>query len=336
MVALIDREHESYKIFIEKAIKNVEIFRCDAQMIYSRYSPSRRLLIKNLTSNNLDPYDVLAAWSDDVEPTLGKLEASRSSLAFNKSISKYLQTSEKTTQQTIDQIIDRRIDEVSQQFINRFESINSRAAVSELIYRPIKEINVIKQQYIQVSLVDLVAKEYGIKFVDPHSSLFRRLSSMFKIRRERKLLNRRDKKRLNAISLRLEEIKQADDGLIGEVLNRKIDLISILASRTNFEKRIEKLSIDEAIDAATRLEIFYEETRNIRHEIMNSIAGSAELSLESVHTATKLTDKLLLRIFDLTNTQKNNLLMQTKEYRELSEEHERIIQSRKERQAVIG
>ena len=158
---------------------------------------------------------------------------------------------------------------------------------------------------------------------------------MLKVRRERKRRNKREQKRIHEIDARIQEIEKNDSKLIGGIMSLRVDLMSILAARTSFEKRLSKLAKDEAIDAAARLEIFNDETRKIRHSIISEIPGSAEMSLESVYAATKVTDELLLRIFDLTNTQKNNLLLQTKEHRELREERDKIIQSQKERLAVI-
>lgn len=335
MTNLVDREHDLVKDYTEKAIKNAEIFRSESQMFHGRFTRARRKQIKRIESTSLSSYDLLMAWQDQLAPDLQKLEESRNSNAFNKSVAKHLQVQGAATQDVVDQIIRQRREQLNSKFLDQFKKRSTKKIVKELIEKPFKEIQALKDQYIHVTLTRMVAKEHGINIVDPHSSLLGKISSVIRVRRERKKRNKREQKRIHEIDARIQEIEKNDSNLIGGIMSLRVDLMSILAARTSFEKRLSKLAKDEAIDAAARLEIFNDETRKIRYSIISDIPGSAEMSLESVYAATKITDELLLRIFDLTNTQKNNLLLQTKEHRELREERDKIIQSQKERLAVI-
>lgn len=335
MADMTEREHQLLREYTEKSLKNVEAFRQELQMYLRRFTPERRKLVKRLRSGRLSSYEVLIAWQENLAPVLEKLEDTRNSDAFAKTITKYLYI-EKGAQEVIDTVVSVREDQLKLDFINRSDGFSQRQAVSELVDRPLREVQAIIGQYINVTIASVVAKEQGVTVIDPHSSLLKKLRSFMKIRSERKRTIRRENKRLHDIESRLAEIEQQDGGMVGHIKQMGIDLVTTLAAKASYEKRLKELSKDDVVEAATRLEIFNEETRQIRHDIMNNISGSVEMSLESVHSATKTTDKLLLKIFDLTNTQKNNLLLLTKEHRELSSERDKILLSQKERLEVQG
>lgn len=333
MVNMTEQEHQLYKEYQEKAVSNVEVFRNEARVLFRRYNKDRRKFIKQLSSQGGSAYDVLITWRDELSPILTKLDQARDSKPFRSSIIKYLEVPEGDSQNAVDHIVNLRKEQIHDQFVKVFSKVLPEKTASELLSKDSREIVAMTDQYVRATLIQMVAKEQGVVFMDPHSSLFKRLRTAGKIRRERKRLNLRDKKRLAEIAARIEEIETQDNRLVGDIMKLQIDLVPTLAARANYEKRVAKMTKEDMVDAAARLEIFNDETRQIRSDIVEKIPGSLGMSLESVYSATKMTDKLLLRIFDLTNTQKNNLLISTKEHRELKQERDRIVTAQKERLA---
>lgn len=78
-------------------------------------------------------------------------------------------------------------------------------------------------------------------------------------------------------------------------------------------------------NAVKRLEIFDQITVGFKNkQLENNVINSNKINLELTRTKIKEIDTLLLRIFDLSNIQKNQLLSQVKEYRDLFKEQNSI------------
>ena len=85
------------------------------------------------------------------------------------------------------------------------------------------------------------------------------------------------------------------------------------------------MSKDDETNAIKRLSIFDSETQQFKNEqIYKLLTRSDRMNLEATRLISKEIDTLLLRIFDLSNIQKNQLLMYSKEYRELIQEQATI------------
>ena len=101
----------------------------------------------------------------------------------------------------------------------------------------------------------------------------------------------------------------------------------VLGLRNQYEKKINELSKSDQKNAVKRLAVFDKETAKFREEQIKKIAlSSDQAGLEITRKITKDVDSLLLRIFDLSNIQKNQLVIQMKEFRELSSEKATILE----------
>ena len=131
---------------------------------------------------------------------------------------------------------------------------------------------------------------------------------------------------MNFIYSRLEELSKINNNLIEDILDKKWDLMIVLGLRNNYEKKIAKINDDQPDSATKRLAIFHNETKKFKEEEldkMEMLPGQSSIDLARV--ASEEADNLLMRIFNLTNIQKNQLVLQMKEHRELNKERKEII-----------
>ena len=328
---IYDRERDLIEQFSQKANSNREAFRNEARSYLKDLTPYKRKFIKSLRSKDTQPYDILTAWRDEIVPSIDSLNQSRQSKVFYKSVAKHLYVSDSMSQMTVDDIVQHQIDRVEEEFVQQFDRRSVRYAVRRMLRMPTQEVEAIRSQYIMAKLASKVASESNIQLVDPHSSALNKLLARAAVRRERRRSLRSDARRLKQIARRLHEIQLIDSGIVGDIIRQEIDLMSVLAARASYEKRLSNMSKDDAMDVATLQEIFYDETSQIRRKAIAKISGSSEMGLESIQDRTLATEQLIRRIFDLPITRKNKLLVLTKEHRELRQEHDDILRAQKNR-----
>jgi hypothetical protein len=244
------------------------------------------------------------------------------------------------TQASIHNVINLRESEVITKFSNQLYGLarkkdihrKQRARIKELLLLFQQEIFDLKDHYINYMLYKHIAEQNNITVVDPHASLRKRMKYSRQVRRERKNIARFEKERLAFIDGRMIELRNVDKGILADIFDKGIDLVVVIGIRNQYEKRVAKLSTTDVKSVAKRLAIFDAETQEFRNKYTDKLANtSANTSLELARTITKSIDGLLLHIFDLNLTQKNQLLLYTKEYRELAQEQATILHTIKTR-----
>ena len=107
-------------------------------------------------------------------------------------------------------------------------------------------------------------------------------------------------------------------------MKKEWDLVTIISMRNQYDKRIGAMAKKDRSSALKRLAVFEKVTQQFRNDYIEQ-ATSAKMSLELTRQLSEEVDALLLRIFDLSTVQKNQLLVQSKEYRELIVESKNIV-----------
>jgi hypothetical protein len=337
-----DHEQSKRQQIINTVLTSVENFRIDATKSYSNLSNSERLLLESIETDNIDSYSVLSAWQQDLRPIQRILHEKRSDDAFAKLLVKNILLTTDETQPKIDQIITRRETEVLHNFTNNiYTKINGKKKIiyteqiqhaNKLLSKPESEINQIRNHQIDYMLYKEIANQNNITVVDSHTSFFRRLKANARIKSERKKTIKSENERLLFIDNRLESLSAINGGLIVEVFKKKWDLITIFSLRNQYDKKINKLSDNDANNAIKKLAIFDAETQKFKNEQTEKLSiNSDQVNLETTRFMTKDIDNLILRIFDLTTIQKNQLLLYSKEYRQLIQEKTDIINLQNDR-----
>ena len=336
-----NREQSIRQRINDLVLTDVEIFRAEANRAYSEFNIKERRLLENITTKDTTSYGVLAAWQDKILPILNDLTDKQTDKTFYKFIAKNLVMDETKSQNKANQIIKDRKNEIISNFVFEIFPIQKgskdickqqRERTLKLLSQPIKEIDRIKNHLINYMICQEIADQNKITIADTYDSFFKRKKAKSRIRSERKKAIKSENLRLEYIKKRFKSLSARNNGLIDKIANKKWDLMIILALRNQYEKSIGKLSKTDEKNALKRLEIFDKETKDFKKEqIERLVIDSDQANLETTRTLIKDTDELLLQIFDLTTIQKNQLVLNVKEYRELTEEKAAILQTRSNR-----
>ncbi|RYX79457.1 hypothetical protein EON76_01930 [bacterium] len=136
--------------------------------------------------------------------------------------------------------------------------------------------------------------------------------------------HRQNSMRLVEITQRMHELEQSNGGLTTKVVHADWNLIEVIALRHTYEKKLQALSLEKAVDSKHRLKLFDTVTGSFKKSHTKQIA---DLNLSAARRATQAVDSLLLQIFDLNQAAKNKLIIDVKEYRELSAEAKKLRRS---------
>ncbi|MFZ2545030.1 MAG: hypothetical protein WAW80_03565 [Candidatus Saccharimonadales bacterium] len=314
---------------IDLALTDRETFRTQATTALRRLGRDDRKLLKGVASKEIAVYDILSAWHDTLQPLLEQLESKRTDHVFRTSIKKLLILEEKTLDTKINELIDSRISEARVSFIDKIYSTNSdmRYNAMLLLQHPKYELDELLSRFTEYILYRKIAVDNNITLVDAHSWLIRRILNGIKVKRERNTALRNHQERLAYIDKRINELLSQNDGLLDAILKREWDLITIISIRNQYDKRINTLSKKDSASALKRLTLFEELTRKFRDDYVENVV-TAKTSLQTTRRLKEEVDTLLLKIFDLSTIQKNQLLIQSKEYRELAIERQSLLQTK--------
>ena len=339
-----DREQAKRHHIADLILTDVELFRTEASQIYGNFKPAERSLLDGLVGNDIDSYNVLATWHDELLPLNRSLQDKRTDRTFLKIISKNLMLDDSQAQLKIENIIDQRQAEALNDFIYKVYPINpkrhrdvykkQRKQARALLAKANSEIEQIRNHQIDYMLYVVAANKNSITVIDPHESKSSRRRDLKQIELERKNILAIENERLRFIGNRLIALSAMNGGILVDIFDKKWDLMTVLALRNQYEKLIGKLSESEANDAIKRLEIFDKVTKDFKSEQAAKLTlDSHQTSLTAARTIIKKIDSLLLSIFDLTVIQKNQLVLNTKEYRELKQEQAEILKAQNNRSA---
>lgn len=114
--------------------------------------------------------------------------------------------------------------------------------------------------------------------------------------------------------------------MIPSIIKNNWELIEVIGLRNSYDKKVSQLPKTQISNAIKRLEIFDQITVDFKKkQLENNKIDSNKINLESTRSRIKEIDTLLLRIFDLSNIQKNQLILLMKEYRDLLDERTKIF-----------
>jgi len=327
-------------------LTNTEDFRAETSKIYRDFTTDERLIIDNLSGNGIDGAKVLNLWQEELLPLIQTLQNKPADKSFRGTIAKNLFLDDDEAEGIINSLAAKRRGELLNDFafklypkkigIHKDVYKKQRQTTVALLTKPQAEIEQIKNHMANFNLYASLADEYHITILDPHSSKSAQRRAKKQIKRECKKSIAIENERLQYISSRLNSLSAMNGGIIIDLFDKKWDLITILSLRNQYEKLVKKLPKEEGGNAVKRLELFDKVTADFKSEqIAELTVDSDEINLIAARAITKNIDTLLLRIFDLTNIQKNQLILDQKEYRELTKERDGIIQLQKSRQKHV-
>jgi len=325
------KEKARFKEITDSAITNIELFRQQAKAALKQYSKHERRLLEQLQRDTSYPYDFLDLVETQLVPLRETLNSKRTSDSFKKTLAKHTLQRTQDVQPAVDLVIDYSDNFHIETFVRNNSSLTSLHADWLKVFVTtigIEEISTLKKHYSDAILYHKVATNHGITVVDPNSGLLQRILDASGIRRERRKRIAYENSRMRKITARRSELNQLHDSLMPAIASVDWNLMEVLALRQEYEKKLGLLSVDDVLDDKRRLELFDSITSAFKKK---HAVHSVTTGLESARQSSAAVDTLLLRIFDLSTTQKNRLLADFKEYRDIDDEEAAITRARAQR-----
>ena len=324
---------------------DIETFRNEASDAFAIHIKKERAILESLNGKGIDGQTLLAAWENEVLAVSHKLDKKLDDETLKKCLSKNLFLNKSGTDSKTAQLIHERKIEILDEFILKYYPLakkskkdiykKQRRAAVQLLSISENEILELKNHQANFIEYQTAANEHNIAVIDPCDSKSKRKKVALQIEAEQRQVLTAENDRLYEIKNRLNSLSVASGGVLIDILDKKWDLTEILNLREQYEKAISKLPKKDTNNAIKRLEIFDRETRDFRNEQTTKLVINAEqVSLTTARTITKDIDNILLRVFDLTDAQKDKLVQNAKEYNELTHEQSNIIKIQSNRLKV--
>lgn len=308
-------------------------FRDQAAKAFSSFTLRDRQVAQSLDCQDVSAYDVLRAWESKLLPARTKLGQARTADQLHKALAKQLGLGADAAAQKASQLIMERNGELLQECIDsvypleagvkkdRFAEVRMRAA--ELLEKPDIDIANFKKRYVEFVLYRHLAATNNIAIYDPFAPWLERKRATLQASKDKRRATREEKQKLARIANRLNELAASHEGLVAQVATKGWDAATIMSLKNAYEKQLKTAA--QPVAPARRLAIFDAVTREFcDRETERLAAGAPQYGLESIRLISEDIVTLLTRLFDLTNVQKNELVLQLKEYRMLINERDAL------------
>ena len=334
--SIVDREYAQLHAIIDTALTNPEQFRRDARAAYRSFLPKERTATSRLHHQTFTAYDFFIHWEASLKEARTHLRESRRDKTFQRSLTKHLALAPVELEQTTTSIITSRDHQLINRFLDQLYPLyerrtkTPRKAAVHLLRWSDTHLYSLRDHLILAVLYKVVSERYNITYIDPFSPLLQRIGDFQAIVSQRRKMNRNDRRALHRINKQHTQIAREHHSLIQRIDESGIELITILAARASYEKKLAKLDVTEAKDPEIRLALFHQETKKI-HSL---VVRDKNMTLEETQQNQERLSSLLLTIFTLSNVQKNLLMNQMKKFHELTKEYNEIAAFRDRRKAA--
>lgn len=324
---------------VEASVADREGFRLISTNISTNYSSIDRKIIQRLSTHGVNSYNLLEQWFAEIQPQLRALDNQRSKSNLQTALTRHLHITKPDAQQLTDTLVTQQQANITNQFIDSFLPAPKKSitVLNELLSEPYTTVAALRERYATYLVYTEAARRADIVIYDPYSHWTVRRQATHRIKKERKHTEILECDRLCRIDEQVTRLFATYDGLLGKIIERDWDLIVILSLKNKYERLVHTLPNSETKSPTKRLAAFEKITRAFREEQVEKLAqlDAPQGTLRSTRLIAESVDELLLQIFDLTNTQKNRLLVLTKEARELIDEKEAISNNRAHRRKLF-
>lgn len=320
-----------------------EAFRAQATEALKRFTPEDRERAASLETRHTTTDDILRAWTEQVEPIHQDLEQKRDDSRFKKSLIKAIGFSDNDADKAVDYLVDERKESLLDEVLSNLyptedgEIPYQRNYAHEMLSQSDADINDFFSRYIDfIKAVD-AAEQSGVLLCDPHSSWLERQKAAIQINKERQRLNKNEDARLQEIEHQLETLGNDSESLVGQIIAKNWNFITLLDLRSKYQKHVDALSKDDSKNPSKRLKLFERVTQSFRDRETERLAkANHSHSLKALRKINEEVYDLLLEIFDLDNTKRNRLLMDIQRHTRLSQERDLILLIQRNREQFLS
>ena len=285
------------------------VFRAQAATVLARVPRRFRRDARVLNRSKRTMHDMLTAWRDECLPRLETITSAHNATTLQQALQEDLLAETSSRQQLIAMMIPVRLEEERLAFArSQFTSKREKKPYRRTLAFTQQPIEVCRQQvedFMRYELYRAVLGEVGVTVVDKQARPLVRCWQRLRAGRQVKKLRREVTRRLAA-----------------RLFGLNIDYVTVLAARQEYEKALGRLSKKAVESPAKRLALYEKKTEAIREEYLDTVPGVANLS--EAQRAVKEIDSVLLAIFDLDATARNELMGAFKRYRTLTRERDML------------
>lgn len=323
MVSLTKSDTLRYEAIKKVAANDVLAFRVAAREHAEDYSRELRKKIHPLNTRDVSAYEFFAAWTQTLAPEVEALQDVGRLKALVAAISKQLGVPQHTAEERAVRLIHERIHERTDVFIDILYGLRGRRyrAAQAILMRPTAEVADVRDRFMAYFLDMQVAHELNIAIYDVNAPFFTRGRLRRKDRRQVRQYTKQRSARLAEIQTRQEELKKDQRSMVGRILTIELDAVLAFDAHRQYKKRLDALKPASRTPAKS-LTLFTAATKTIRDEYASKLKGLRKLA--DLQYALKEVDDVLVEIFDMTDTERNALMVRLKEYRELEREAVKI------------
>ena len=320
-----------------------EAFRAWATDALRLFTPDDRERAASLETAHTTTDSILRAWTEQIEPIHHDLEQKRTDTRFKSSLIKALGFGDNEADQAIDYLIDERkqslVDEVLDNLypVENGESPFQRNYAQDLLSQSDTTINDFFSRYIDFARATDASEKFDVLLCDPHGSWLERQRAAIQINKERQRTVQHEDTRLEEVEQQLEQITKDPESLVGQIIAKNWNFITILDLRAKYQKHVDALSKEDHKNPNKRLKLFERVTQSFRdHEAEELTRAHKTQSLKALRTINEEVYDLLLEIFDLDNTKRNKLLLDIQRHTRLAQERDLILLIQRNREQFLS
>ena len=303
------------------------LFRTEAEIANFRYKPKYRKFLKKISTKKIKSNQILDKWFYQIFTKNKILNEKVYDEDFKNSLIDNLLLNDKEINLKIQSILNQRLSEIKNEFLFSIYPANDNKYYKKIILlnkflqrsdSEINQLRIIQENYL---IYKELSNKYKVTIFDPYDNFIKKLISNHRISVENSKIIKDRNQRLENINKRIEYITNINDGIVLDIINQRLDLMAIINIKNEYEKIVKKLPKKYIDNDLKKLEIFEKETNKFRNNhISTNSKGEFENNLELARNKIIEIDSILLKIFKMTNQQKNQLISQVNEYQELCKE----------------
>ena len=318
---------DRYAALLHMAQTQPIAFRQEAEKAYTDCPRPIRIMANQLDKMMPTAIMFFISWHDQLLPRLEKLHNAPDNTRLTGAVrSALLADDEAQRQAIIATAVAERVAQEQQSFVTAQYMASERRAYESamrFVMQPISVCREQMEQYVTYMLYRDVSAEARLAVVDSQRGKLTRLWQCWQVRRQNTRLKREVRHQHVRIDREMVDIERLYDGIVPRLFTLGIDYVTVLAARREYEKAVDRLSKKAAESLPKRLALYEKKTELIRSEHL--IAMPEIKSLAHAHQVAHEVDTVLLRVFELDATQRNEVMKMTKRYRMLMHERELLM-----------
>lgn len=301
-----------------RAETDVLSFRKTAQEAAKLFTREMRQRVNKAQTRDTSSYVILNDWLKKLAPDLTSLLEKSQTATLHKTLADQLNLPVATAKELAGRLVEERRQALLDNFVSQYSSNEKiRQNLKTLLDQPIEAVTDLQARFLNYTLSQAVAKDLDLTIYDANARAFKRFRLARKEKRQIKRYRTKLAHRLSEIRSQQQIIKSDDNAIVGRILSLNLDTVLALDAYRHYKKRIDALKPTSRTTSKT-LDLFKSSTKEIRDKHAKSLTDMDKL--HDMQRSLEQFDRVLVDIFDMTDTKRNLTMVRLKEYRELERE----------------